>query len=407
MAKASSFGPMGNGLRDTLRMGALMVMASSRRQMETLTMASGCRIVHMASDGIITWMAALITESGIMMRNAVRVPRAGLMVPDMRANSSMAASTGMAATSQLSCGPLCQSLPMCRIVFLLACLVHTGHGQQVRSSEGAGNAMQALVELLKAARSTEAFNPSMAQARPVSYHGAASSRKSPVLMAEMRVDVAGDGGTYSEAEFREYYQDKFEEMWNAAEPAPEMKTFEELNIGDEVTATVKNIAPFGAFCSIGAQADALLHVSQIKDEFISDINEHVSVGEELTAWIKELDPARGRIGITCRQGQSSGGGMGRAPANPDATPVSELEMGQEVTGKVKTIMSFGAFVDIGAQADALLHISEICNEFVGDVNEKLEVGQEVTGRIKELDADRGRIGMSCRDEDEGDSDSYE
>mmetsp|Transcript_146872 Transcript_146872/g.273524 ORF Transcript_146872/g.273524 Transcript_146872/m.273524 type:complete len:85 (+) Transcript_146872:398-652(+) len=75
-------------------------------------------------------------------------------------------------------------------------------------------------------------------------------------------------------------------------------------------------------------------------------------------------------------------------------------MGQEVTGKVKTIMSFGAFVDIGAQSDALLHISEITNEFVSDVNEKLEIGQEVTGVIKELDESRGRLGISCRDPEE-------
>lgn len=297
---------------------------------------------------------------------------------------------------------------MWRIVVLLACLALASHGRRVRSSEAEGSALQAFVELLDEARATEAFNPSGVQSRPAVHTNAASSRKSPVLMAEMRVDTAGDGGTYTEEEFRDYYQDKFQEMWDAATPAGDIKSFDELNIGDEVTAKVVRLAPFGAFCDIGAQTDALLHVSQIKEEFIADINDHVQIGDEMQAKIKELDAARGRIGITCREGGGGGGGGG-ARGNPEGTPLSELEMGQEVTGTVKTIMSFGAFVDIGAQADALLHVSEICNEFVSDVNEKLEIGQEVTGRIKELDETRNRLGISCRTEEDsyGGGESYD
>merc|ERR1719238_235325 len=53
------------------------------------------------------------------------------------------------------------------------------------------------------------------------------------------------------------------------------------------------------------------------------------------------------------------------------TPLEELEAGMEVEGKIRSVMSYGAFVDIGAETYALLHVSEISNEFIKDASEKL------------------------------------
>ena len=60
------------------------------------------------------------------------------------------------------------------------------------------------------------------------------------------------------------------------------------------------------------------------------------------------------------------------------TPLEELEAGAEVEGKIRSVMPYGAFVDVGAATDGLLHVSEISNEFIKDATEKLTAGDTVT-----------------------------
>ena len=74
-----------------------------------------------------------------------------------------------------------------------------------------------------------------------------------------------------------------------------------------------------------------------------------------------------------------------------------LAVGQEVTGTVKRIADFGAFVDIGVGRDGLIHISELSVRRVGKVTDVLAEGQEVTAWIKKLDRDRNRISLTLID----------
>lgn len=74
-----------------------------------------------------------------------------------------------------------------------------------------------------------------------------------------------------------------------------------------------------------------------------------------------------------------------------------LAVGQEVTGTVKRIADFGAFLDIGVGRDGLIHISELSVRRVGKVTDVLTEGQEVTAWIKKLDRDRNRISLTLID----------
>ncbi|KAF9613430.1 hypothetical protein IFM89_008260 [Coptis chinensis] len=81
----------------------------------------------------------------------------------------------------------------------------------------------------------------------------------------------------------------------------------------------------------------------------------------------------------------------------------ELVPGATFTGKVRSIQRFGAFVDIGAFTEGLIHISNISDSFVTDVKDILSIGQEVKVRVLEVSFKPGRISLTLRDSnDSGD-----
>ena len=83
------------------------------------------------------------------------------------------------------------------------------------------------------------------------------------------------------------------------------------------------------------------------------------------------------------------------PSEPDsAKKVVRLSVGQELTGKVKQVTDFGAFVDIGAGRDGLVHISELSVGRVTNAKEVVEEGQSVTVWIKRLNRERNRISLT-------------
>jgi small subunit ribosomal protein S1 len=81
----------------------------------------------------------------------------------------------------------------------------------------------------------------------------------------------------------------------------------------------------------------------------------------------------------------------RAPKGKD---LSEFKVGTMVSGSVKSITNYGAFVDIGASTDGLLHISQLSAGYVANVGDILEEGQDVEVRIVAIDASKGQVGLS-------------
>lgn len=87
-----------------------------------------------------------------------------------------------------------------------------------------------------------------------------------------------------------------------------------------------------------------------------------------------------------------------APAAKNSkTPLEELEVGAELTGKIRSVMSYGAFVDVGASTDGLLHVSEISNEFIKDATEKLTAGESVTCKVKAVNLEKGQLALTCKE----------
>ncbi|GBG88425.1 hypothetical protein CBR_g47124 [Chara braunii] len=92
--------------------------------------------------------------------------------------------------------------------------------------------------------------------------------------------------------------------------------------------------------------------------------------------------------------RARGGGRQRRTVS---VKIQDLQLGQILQGTVKSIQSYGAFVDIGSSTDGLLHISQLENFFVKEVQDVVAVGQEVAVRIIDVDLDKGRISLSMKD----------
>jgi uncharacterized protein len=81
---------------------------------------------------------------------------------------------------------------------------------------------------------------------------------------------------------------------------PLVKTLADLRAGMSVHGVVTNISHFGAFVNIGLPQEALVHISELSDKFVSNPNEVVSIGQQVTAHVLAVDPARGRISLSLK-----------------------------------------------------------------------------------------------------------
>ena len=81
----------------------------------------------------------------------------------------------------------------------------------------------------------------------------------------------------------------------------------------------------------------------------------------------------------------------------DVMDMSDLTPGMQLTGTVRNVIDFGAFVDIGVHQDGLVHISEISNKFIKHPSEVLSVGDIVNVKVKSVDVSKKRISLTMKD----------
>ena len=80
----------------------------------------------------------------------------------------------------------------------------------------------------------------------------------------------------------------------------------------------------------------------------------------------------------------------------DIMDINDLVVGMEITGKVRNVIDFGAFIDIGVHQDGLVHISEISDNYVKHPSDVLKVGQVVKVKVLSVDVKKNRIGLTMR-----------
>src|SRR4029450_8046325 len=164
------------------------------------------------------------------------------------------------------------------------------------------------------------------------------------------------------------------------------ETLKVLEEGVILEGTVKNITEYGAFVDLGG-IDGLLHVTDMSWARVGHPSEVVNVGDRVKVVVLKYDPERERVSL----------GMKQIMPDPWHTVSERLPIGMRVRGKVQSITDYGAFVEIEAGLEGLVHVSEMSwTKRVTHPSKVLEVGQEVEVQVLDIDAQNRRISLGLK-----------
>ena len=157
--------------------------------------------------------------------------------------------------------------------------------------------------------------------------------------------------------------------------------------GKQYTGTVKSLTSFGAFVDLGG-VDGLIHISELSPVRISHPSEAVKVGDKIDVYIKELNKEENRISLVKELKEKKAEEFW-----------ANAEIGKQYTGTVKSLTSFGAFVDLGG-VDGLVHISELSWQRIKHPSEVVKVGDTINVYIKDMNKETGKISLGYKKEED-------
>jgi len=158
-----------------------------------------------------------------------------------------------------------------------------------------------------------------------------------------------------------------------------------VEVGKEYTGVVKSLTSYGAFVDLGG-VDGMVHVSELSWQRVRNPSEVVSVGDEITVYVREIDRERRRISL----------GYRREADNPWKVFEMNYTIGDVFPAKVVSLTKFGAFVRIIPGIDGLVHISEISKEHIEKASDMLSVGDDVMVKLIDVENEKRRISLSMR-----------
>ena len=172
----------------------------------------------------------------------------------------------------------------------------------------------------------------------------------------------------------------------AARAEEKKGTLTKLVAGNILKGVVKNITDYGAFVDLGG-IDGLLHITDMSWGRISHPTEILDIGDEIDVAVLNFDPERERVSLGYKQ---------RMP-DPWVGVSEKYPAGARIPGKVVSLTNYGAFVELEAGVEGLVHISEMSwRKRIQHPSKLLEVGDEVDVVILDVDEDSRRISLGMK-----------
>jgi small subunit ribosomal protein S1 len=153
-----------------------------------------------------------------------------------------------------------------------------------------------------------------------------------------------------------------------------------------VTGTVKNLTEYGAFIDLGG-IDGLLHVSDMSYGRVVHPSEVVNVGDEITVRVLKFDKGKERISLGLKQLQP----------DPWETIDERYPIGSRVIGRVVSVTDYGAFVELEAGVEGLIHISEMTwSRRMKHPSKVVKVGDQVEAVILDIKTKDRRVSLGIK-----------
>ena len=160
----------------------------------------------------------------------------------------------------------------------------------------------------------------------------------------------------------------------------------QLEEGQTVTGTIKNLTDYGAFVDLGG-IDGLLHITDMALKRIKHPSEVVEVGQEVTVKVLKFDKERNRVSL----------GLKQLGEDPWLAIMSRYPKGSIVKARVTNLTDYGCFAEIAEGVEGLVHVSEMdhTNKNIHP-SKVVQIGDEVDVMVLEVDEERRRISLGIK-----------
>lgn len=159
-----------------------------------------------------------------------------------------------------------------------------------------------------------------------------------------------------------------------------------LEKGQVLEGTVKNITSYGVFIDLGG-VDGLIHITDLSWGRVNHPEEIVQLDQKLNVVILDFDDDKKRIAL----------GLKQLTSHPWDSLSEDLKVGDTVKGKVVVMADYGAFVEIAAGVEGLIHVSEMSwSQHLRSAQEFMNVGDEIEAIILTLDRDERKMSLGMK-----------
>src|SRR5262252_8724662 len=172
-------------------------------------------------------------------------------------------------------------------------------------------------------------------------------------------------------------------------PDPWQSVVERYPAGTHVRGKVVSLTDYGAFVELEPGVEGLVHVTEMTwSKRLKQPSKLLSIGQDVEAVALEVDPNNRRISLGIKQTEQ----------DPWETLPVHYHVGSRVSGKVRSLTNFGAFVEIEDGIDGLVHVSDISwTKRIKHPSDVLKKGQQVDAIITNIDVENRRLSLSMKD----------
>jgi small subunit ribosomal protein S1 len=168
--------------------------------------------------------------------------------------------------------------------------------------------------------------------------------------------------------------------------AQKVEIIARLEKGQILEGTVKNITSYGVFVDLGG-VDGLIHITDLSWGRINHPEEIVQLDQKIKVVILDFDDNKKRIAL----------GLKQLTSHPWDSLEETIKVGDKVKGKVVVIADYGAFIEIAAGVEGLIHVSEMSwSQHLRTAHDFLKVGDEVEAVILTLDREQRKMSLGIK-----------